>query len=148
MFNFALLAGALVYLLRSPLAGYLEQRGVQVRSDLTKAAALREEAAVQIATIEARLRALPGEIDALKLRGAEEIAAEERRIRDLAEAERQRLREHAKREIDAQLRVAERELKKRAGELAVEVATERVKRTITDRDHARLVERYVAQVRQ
>ncbi len=147
LFNFAILAGGLFYLLRSPLMGFLEQRGVTVRSELTTAAALKREAAAQVEQIEAKMQALPGEIEALKRRGAEEIAAEEARIHALAESERRRLLDHAKREIDMQLRIAERDLKKRAGELAVSVATERVKRTITDTDHVRLVERYVAQVR-
>jgi F-type H+-transporting ATPase subunit b len=147
IFNFAVLAGGLFYLLRSPLAGYLAQRGIQVRSELTSAAALRKEAAAQLAAVEARMQALPGEIDALKRRGAEEIAAEEARITGLAEAERQRLLEQARREIGMQLRLAERDLKQRAGELAVEVATARVKRTITTGDHERLLNQYVEQVR-
>jgi F-type H+-transporting ATPase subunit b len=147
LFNFAILAGGLFYLLRSPLMGFLEQRGVSVRSELKKAADLKKEAAAQIEQIDERMKALPGEIDALKRRGSEEIKAEEARIQALAETERRRLLDQAKREIGTQLRIAERDLKKRAGELAVEVATERVKRTITARDHARLVERYVSQVR-
>jgi len=147
LFNFAILAGALVYLLRSPLVGYLEQRGVHVRSELTKAAELRRDASAQLEQIEAKLKGLPGEVEALKRRGAEEIAAEGSRIHALAETERRRLLEQATREIETQLRIAERDLKKRAGELAVDVATERVKRTITVRDHARLVDRYVEQVR-
>jgi F-type H+-transporting ATPase subunit b len=147
LFNFAILAGGLFYLLRSPMSNFLEQRGVSVRGDLQKAADLKKEASAQIRQIEEKLRELPGEIEALKRRGAEEIKAEEARIRALAEAERRRLLDQAKREIDTQLHLAERELKKRAGELAVDIATERVKRTITERDHARLVDRYVAQVR-
>jgi F-type H+-transporting ATPase subunit b len=147
IFNFALLAGGLVYLLRSPLMGYLTQRGIQVRSELTSAAHLRKEAAAQLVAVDTKLQALPGEIEALKRRGAEEIAAEEGRIAGLAEAERQRLLEQATREIGMQLRVAERDLKQRAGELAVEVATARVKRTITTADHERLVNQYVEQVR-
>ena len=148
LLNFALLAGALVYFLRSPLMAYLEQRRVQVRGELTRAAELRAEAGAEMAGIDARMAALPGELDALRRRGAEEIAAEEARIRAQAEAERQRLLDHAKREIETELRVAERELKARAGELAVRVATERVARTITDADQARLVDRYVAQVKE
>jgi F-type H+-transporting ATPase subunit b len=147
IFNFAVLAGGLFYLLRSPLAGYLTQRGIQVRSELTSAANLRKEASAQLAAVEARMQALPGEIEGLKRRGAEEIAAEEGRIAGLAEAERRRLLEQATREIGMQLRVAERDLKQRAGELAVEVATARVKRTITGADHERLVNQYVEQVR-
>jgi F-type H+-transporting ATPase subunit b len=147
LFNFALLGGALFYLLRSPLMGYLAQRGIQVRSELTKAAALRKEASAHIAQVEAKMKAMPGEIEALKRRGAEEIAAEEARISSLADAERRRLLEQAKRDVETALHLAERELKKRAGELAVDVATARVKRTITDRDHARLIDQYVSQVR-
>ena len=147
IFNFALLAGGLFYLLRSPLMGYLTQRGIQVRGELTSAANLRKEAAAQVAAVEAKMQALPDEIEALKRRGAEEIAAEEARISGLAEAERQRLLQQAKREIEMQLRVAERDLKQRAGELAGEVATVRVKRTITAADHERLVNQYVVQVR-
>jgi F0F1-type ATP synthase membrane subunit b/b' len=122
--------------------------GIQVRSELASAASLREDASARLAAVEARMQALPDEIDALKRRGAEEIATEEARISSLAEAERQRQLEQATREIGMQLRVAERNLKQRAGELAVEVATARVKRTITAADHERLVNQYVEQVRQ
>jgi F-type H+-transporting ATPase subunit b len=148
LFNFALLAGGLVYFLRSPLMAYLDDRRVQVRKALTRAAELKAEAGAEMSAIDAKLSALPGELEALKRRGAEEIAAEEARIRAQAEAERQRLLDRAKREIATELRVAERDLKKRAGELAVSVATERVKAAITDADQARLVDRYVAQVRE
>jgi F-type H+-transporting ATPase subunit b len=147
LFNFAILAGGLVYLLRSPLMGFLEQRGIAVRSDLRKAADLKREAAAQLAQVEERMRALPSEIEALKHRGVEEIRAEEARIQAIAEQERRRLLEQAKREIESQLRIAERDLRRHAGVLAVDVATHRVRRAITESDHARLVDRYVAQVR-
>ncbi len=148
LLNFALLAGALVYLLRSPFRAYLEKRSVAIRSDLAQAARTREEAAAQLRHIDEKLTGLPDELEAIKRRGAEEIAAEEARIRETAAAERQRALDVARREIESQLRVAERELRHRAGELAVDVATARVKRTITDADQERLVDRYLAQVRQ
>jgi F0F1-type ATP synthase membrane subunit b/b' len=148
LFNFAVLAGALVYFLRSPLMAFLDDRRVQVRRALTKAAELKAEAGAEMSAIDAKLGALPGDLEALKRRGAEEIAAEEARIRAQAEAERQRLLDQAKREIATELRVAERDLKKRAGELAVSVATERLKAAITDADQVRLVDRYVVQVKE
>ena len=147
LLNFGILVGVLVYLLRSPLGIYLHDRSRQVRKDLVAAAEMRQRASEQIAEIDRRLAALPGEIETLRARGAEEIAAEEARIRQAAEAERQRLLEQTKRAIDLQLRVARRELVKDAAELAVGVAAERIKRTITDEDQLRLVDRYVGQVR-
>jgi F-type H+-transporting ATPase subunit b len=127
---------------------FLDDRRVQVRRALTKAAELKAEAGAEMSAIDAKLGALPGDLEALKRRGAEEIAAEEARIRAQAEAERQRLLDQAKREIATELRVAERDLKKRAGELAVSVATERLKAAITDADQVRLVDRYVVQVKE
>jgi F0F1-type ATP synthase membrane subunit b/b' len=147
LFNFALLAGALVYLLRSPFGAFLEGRQAQIRKSLTDAAATREEASRQVALIDQKLQALPSELEALKRRGEAEIAAEEERIRQAAEVERQRMVESGKREIERRGQLAERQLLHRAGELAVSLATERVKRTITDADQARLVDRYLEQVR-
>jgi len=146
LFNFALLAGTLVYFLRSPLATYLSDRGTQIRRDLVKAADMKQSAAAQLAQIDAKMAALPGELELLRKTGAGEVAAEEARIRQAAEAERVRLIEHATRDIDWQLKIAERDLKKHAGALAVDLATTRVKATITDADQLRLVDRYVAQV--
>lgn len=147
LFNFALLAGALIYLLRSPFGAFLESRKVQIRRELTDAAALRETAAGQLTAIDEKLRQLPDELEALKRRGTAEIAAEEERIRQAADVERARLLENARREIDRRGQLAERRLLQRAGDLAVDLATERVKRTITDADQARLLDRYLEQVR-
>jgi F0F1-type ATP synthase membrane subunit b/b' len=146
LFNFALLAGALVFLLRSPFGAFLDSRKVQIRKSLTDAAATREDATRQLVAIDEKLKALPGELDALKRRGTEEIAAEEERIRQASDAERARMLENARLEIGRRAHVAERRLHRRAGELAVDVATDRVKRTITDADQRRLLDKYLEQV--
>lgn len=147
LFNFALLLGILVYLLRSPFGAFLDNRKVQIRKDLTDAAGMRESAGRQLALIDQRLQALPGELEALKQRGAAEIVAEEARIRQAADVERRRMLDNAKREIDRRVQLAERRLLQRAGELAVNVATERVRSRITDADQSRLLDRYLDQVR-
>ena len=144
--NFAILVGVLVYFLRAPIAQYLARRSTEIRSDLVKAADTRAAAAAQLAAIEKRLKALPGEIEALKRRGAEEIAAEEARIREAAAADRAHLLEQARREIDLQLRAAERELIRRAADLTIGLASDRIKRTISEEDRLRLVEQYLARL--
>ena len=146
--NFAILAGVLVYFLKTPLTEYLSSRIVKVRQDLVTAAATREAAARQLTEIQAKLTALPGELEALKTRGGEEIAAERVRIQQAAEAERQRLLEHTRREIDMRLRVARRELVEHAAALAVAVASERIRKSITPDDQTRLVERYTSQLKE
>lgn len=146
IFNFAVLVGTVIYFGRKPLSDYLTSRRAQVRSDLVTAEAMKQSAAAQIAAIDAKLQALPAELDALKARGQQEIAAEEKRIRELAETERARLLEHATRDIEQRTRVARRELVEHAASLAVGVAQTRIKAQITDADQARLVDRYLTEV--
>jgi F-type H+-transporting ATPase subunit b len=144
--NFAILVGVLVYFLRAPLMGYLAGRIGKVREDLVTAAQTREAATRALAEIDAKLKALPAELAALKQRGAEDIAAERIRIHEAAEIERQRLLEHTRREIDMRLRVAKRELLELTANLAVGVASDRIKKSITPEDQARMIDRYASQL--
>ena len=146
IFNFAVLAGVLVYYLRTPTTNYLASRKIQVRADLDTAEQMKTTAAAQIAELDAKLKALPAEIDALKARGRAEIEGEEQRIRELAAAEKTRLLDQATREIEQQLRLAHRDLVEHAATLAVSAAETRIKQQITDADQARLVDRYLTQV--
>jgi F-type H+-transporting ATPase subunit b len=146
LFNFAVLAGTLVYFLRSPLAAFLASRLAEIRAALVKAAELRARSASQVAELDRRLSALPAEIEALRARGTADVAAEKARILAAASADRERLVEQARRQIDFQLRVANRELAAHAADLAVSVATERIRKTIRDDDQRRLVEAYLSQV--
>ena len=145
--NFAILAGVLVYFLRSPLSAYLTARATEIRRDLVTASEMRATATAQLAEIERKLQTLPAELDALKAQGARDVAAEQARIAQAAAAERERLIEQTRREIDMRLRVARRELTAHAAQLAVRVAEERIRRTITTDDQLRLVDRYTAQLR-
>jgi F-type H+-transporting ATPase subunit b len=144
--NFAILAGALVYFLKSPLMGHLASRGTQIRQDLVTAAEMRAAAGAQLADIERKMKALPAELDALKRQGADDVRAEQARIAQAAAAERERLIAQTRREIDTRLRVARRELTAHAAQLAVSIAEQRIKRTITPEDQLRLVDRYAAQL--
>lgn len=144
--NFAILVGILVYFLRSPLAAYLVSRSEQIRSDLVTAADLRRTAEAQLAEIDQKMRALPGELETLKQRGSADIAAEEARIRTAAEADRERLLEHMRRDLDMQVRIARRALMEEAAALATDVARRRIQNSITPEDQMRLLDRYTRQL--
>jgi len=98
--------------------------------------------------IDRKLKALPGELEALKVQGAEDVKAEQVRIAQAAAAERERLIAQTHREIETRLRMARRQLTEHAAELAVQVAEERIKRSITTDDQLRLVDRYAAQLKE
>jgi F-type H+-transporting ATPase subunit b len=136
----------LVYFLKAPIAAYLASRRTQITQDLVMAAEMRATATKALAQIEAKLKALPAELDALRRQGVEDVAAERERIARAAAAERERLLEHTRREIQMQLRIARRQLVEHAAELAVDVARSRIVATITPDDQLRLVDRYAAQL--
>ena len=144
--NFAILGGVLFYFLRSPISAYLVSRATTIRQDLVTAAEMRATATAQLAEIEKKMQALPAELEALKARGAEDLKAEQARIAEAAAAERERLIAQTRREIQARLRMAQRQLTEHAANLAVQIAEERIKRTITPEDQLRLVDRYAAQL--
>ena len=146
--NFALLVGVLVYFLKSPLAAHIATRISQVRHDLVTAADLKKTASAQLAEIQQKMAALPAELDSLRRQGGEDVKAERERISQAAETERVRLLDQTRREIDMRLRVAKRELTEHAAELAVQVAEQRIKRTITPEDQVRLVDRYASQLKE
>ncbi len=146
--NFAILGGVLVYFLKTPISTYLAARSTQIRQDLVTAAEMRSTASAQLADIDRKLQALPAELEKLRTQGEQDVKAEQARIAQAAAAERERLIAQTHREIEARLRTAKRQLTEHAADLAINIAEERIKRTITPDDQIRLVDRYAAQLRE
>ena len=144
--NFIIFVGVIYYFGNGPLKEYLATRSATIRKDLVEAAELKAAANAQLATIEQKLQALPDELSALRTRGANDIVAEEKRIAAAAEADRERLLEQTRREIDLQVRLARKDLLEHAADLSVLLATERIKKEMTPADQDRLVDNYLTQV--
>jgi F-type H+-transporting ATPase subunit b len=146
--NFAILAGVLVYFLRAPVAAYLASRGTEIRHALVTAAQTRDAATAQLADIGRKLQTLPAELEALKAQGAQDVIAEQARIVQAAALERERLVDQTRREIATRLRLARRELTAHAAELAIAIAEQRIRQSITPADQLRLMDRFTAQLGQ
>ena len=145
--NFLILVGALWWFLKQPFVNYLSDRHSTIRKELVEAANVKAAAAATLAELDAKLHALPAEIEALRTRGSQEIVAEEQRIAAMAAAERERLLEQTRREIALQLRLAKRELVEHTADLAMQLATDRLQQQISPEDQDRLVARYLDQVK-
>jgi len=146
--NFIVFVGLLYYFFNKPFTEYLAGRSSTIRKDLVEAAELKSAAAAQLAAIEQKLQALPGELSVLRTRGAEDIKAEEQRIAAAAAADRERLLEQTRREIDLQVRLAKKDILEHAADLSLQLATERLKKDVTPADQDRLVDRYLTQVKE
>ena len=146
--NFIVFVGLLYYFFNKPFSEYLAGRSATIRKDLVEAAELKSTANAQLASIEQKLQALPGELSALRTRGAEDIKAEEQRIAAQAAADRERMLEQTRREIELQVRLAKKEILDHAADLSVQLATERIRKEVTPADQDRLVDRYLTQVKE
>lgn len=144
--NFGILVGILVYFLKTPLAGYLQSRSEHIRSELVQAAEMRRASESQLGEVNRQMQALPAELEALRARGSQDIAAEEARIRAAAEAERERLIEQMRREVEMQVRIAQTALRNEVADLATQIARRRIEATMTPDDQMRLVDRYASQL--
>jgi F-type H+-transporting ATPase subunit b len=146
LLNFAVLVWILVHFLRRPIANYLVDRSQQIRRALVEAEATRAAASENLTRIDARIAALPAELEALKLRGAEEVKTEQVRIAAAAAAERERMLAQTRRDIDQQYRLARRALVQETATQAAAVARARIERDLTPADQSRLIDRYLQQV--
>jgi F-type H+-transporting ATPase subunit b len=146
LLNFAVLVWILVHFLRRPIANYLVDRSQQIRRALVEAEATRAAASENLTRIDARIAALPAELEALKLRGAEEVKTEQVRIAAAAAAERERMLAQTRRDNDQQYRLARRALVQETATQAAAVARARIERDLTPADQSRLIDRYLQQV--
>jgi F-type H+-transporting ATPase subunit b len=125
-FNFVLLAGGVLFLLLRFLPNQMRARRETIQKQLVEARAATEQANARLAQVEQRFARLEQEIAGIRAQAEQESAAEEAHIKTLMEAERQRIISSAEQEIAAAASAARRQLKRFAGELAIERASKRI----------------------
>jgi F-type H+-transporting ATPase subunit b len=126
LFDFGILALLIVIALKKNLPSMFRTRTQTIQRGIAEARKASEEANQRLAAIETRLARLDTEIEALRGAAEQEAAAEEKRIQAAAEQDAQRVIEAAEAEIVAATKLARRELKTYAADLAVTLAEKRI----------------------
>jgi len=129
--NFALLAGALGYVIYKKGGPFFAARTESIRRGLEDAARASREAQERYAEVERRLTNLGAEIEKLKTQAREESGAEGERMRAESERAFQKIREQTEQEIAAAAKAARQELRVYAAELAVSLAEKRIRERLT-----------------
>ena len=138
--NFTILATILVLALRKPIASYLEARALQIREQLAEARTNREEAARAAERAVERSRELDNEVETARQRITEAATTEARRIVEAAEEQAKKIGATVQAELNQEVRVAERRLAAGAARAAVEIARTRLRETMSEEDHRRLLD--------
>lgn len=138
--NFLVLAGGLGFLLFKPLRAMLAKQGEKVAAALAEAEGARLDAGRKYEAARGKLADLDREARGLR-EGAEEEARREReRIARLAAADADRIKRLTAEEVELQRRAALKELRAHAADRLIALAEERLRRSLTDEDQARLID--------
>lgn len=124
--NFAVLALLIVLISRSKLPAMFRTRTGEIQRGITEARKASEDANRRLADVEARLARLDAEVAHMRAAADEEAAVEEQRIMQAAEDEKRKIVESANAEIGAAAKLAQRELKAFAADLAVSLAEKQI----------------------
>ena len=124
--NFAIVAGAVVYLSKKNLPGMFRNRTASIQKAMQEARQASEDANRRLGEIETRLSRLDSEIAEMRATAEKEAVAEEARIKAAAEEDGRKIVESAEQEIAAAAKLARRELTNYAANLAVSLAARQI----------------------
>ncbi len=142
-FNLLLFVGVLVFLLRKPLANFLQTRRDGIHKDLIRAQEERAAALAKLEQVEVKLARLNLEIATVRVQAEQEAQAERERLATATENEIKKMREQSQRDIENAAKQARHALRLYAAEQSVQLAEEVVRRNIQPEDDRRLVGEYV-----
>jgi F-type H+-transporting ATPase subunit b len=146
--NFLILAAALIYLLRKPLAHFFAERLDTIHEGLEEGRRALAASEAKLLEIEAQLKELEQEIADFRARSRLEMQAERDRLRQAAERDAQRVMDFAQAQIEAAVRAAKLELKRYAAGQALERAESVIRRRLDEPMRHQLVSQFVAELKE
>ena len=129
-------------LLSKPISQAMADRSAVVRAALEEATAGRREAEARLAEFQAKAAGLDKEIEAIRTQAAADMERERAILIEDGKAAAERVAQHARETIRQEVIKARAELHREAAELAVRLAEEQVRTTMTAADQSRLAGDY------
>lgn len=124
--DFLIIALAIGWLWKKNIPAAFRERTATIRKTMDEAQASSADANRRLGDIEGRLAKLDQEIAAMRASAESEAAAEEQRIHAAAEEDSRKIIAAAQAEIESSGRLAQRELKAYAAELAITLAEQKI----------------------
>jgi len=129
--NFAVLCGALGYLIYKKAGGFFRSRTDEIQRAIAESRKLEQESREKLTEAERRLQNLTGEVESLRQRARAEMESESLRLREETEQELRKIQHLAEQEIASAAKAAHQELKSYAADLALSVAERKVLGSLT-----------------
>lgn len=125
---------------------YFRNRQKSIGDAIAQSARARKEAESEQRAAERKMASLDEEVAGLRSRAKQEGAAEQERIRALAQEEAKRIEQSAQLEIRAAERAAQMQLRLIAARMAVDHAEELLRKQVDDRTEATLFRGFVSEL--
>ena len=144
--NFAIIAGVVVYFMRTPVRDFFKNRSLEIAKAIQESKDARERAVAALAEMERKIKDLEVETNRLiedaKSRGEKdklELVEEGKKIVT-------DVQEQVKQGVELEVQKAKTSLQIEASTLAVDLAEKTIKEKISSKDHERIVKEYVTKV--
>jgi F-type H+-transporting ATPase subunit b len=144
--NFVLFIVLAYVLLKKPAISFFGGRRAEVANSIRKAAEDRQRAEAVAREIAERLSRVEGELEEIRASARREAVLEQAALSKQAVEDAARIVARTSAEMENRLRAARTELTGFAADLAVEIARDVLKKTVTPEDEARLTKEGVKQL--
>jgi F-type H+-transporting ATPase subunit b len=144
--NFGVLAVALVFLLRKPIAKGLASRRQGIKDQLDDLEKQKQDAEKQLAGYKEKLGRLDQEMEKIIAEYIQQGETAKAKILEEAKASAEKLQEQAKKNIEHEFQKAKQQLKGEIAEQAVALAEEIIKKNIRGEDQDRIIDEYLTKV--
>lgn len=144
--NLVILLGAMVYFGRGPIKAFFASRRSEIKTHLSEASELLNQAEQRNADLQRKLVDLSSEVADIKSTASSRATDEASRIIADAQAAADRIRRDASAAVDQELRRAQDQLRKDAALVAVEMAETRLKAEVSEGDRDRLLDEFITRV--
>ena len=141
--NFLLLAAGIGYLIGKNAGPFFAARSQSISKDISESEQIRRDAEARAAEVERRLANLGADIAALRAESQMEAQSETERLAAHATAEIAKIQAHATHEIAAAQKAARMDLRRYSGELAVQLAEQKIRARMTPAAQNYLVRGFV-----
>lgn len=141
--NLSILLGILFFALRKSLPVIFANRREGIRTALEEAQRARQAAEAKLQSIEEKMSRLDAELESIRKSAEQEAEEERRRILEMSQQEADKIVATARQGIAGLTRNAEKELRRYAAELAVDLAETRLRHDVGEADQKKMFERFV-----
>jgi F-type H+-transporting ATPase subunit b len=123
-----------------PIQAMIDERQARIRSAIEEADAARDEARKLLEEHRALIASARSDAEQILAEARRVADSTRERVREEAEADRQRRLEETQRQVEAETRRALEQIRNEVAELTLIAASKVTKKVLTDADHKRLIE--------